>query len=100
MSNKPILIIAAISLITGLGLFLFHDKIVSGMEFFLDLFEKRDVFREFVLSLGPFGPLGFILIQAMQIVLSPIPGEATGLVVIALAGTYFLFRSFGKLRAD
>jgi Na+/proline symporter len=28
------------------------------------------------------------------------PGFATGLVVLALAGTYFLFKSFSKLRAD
>ncbi len=33
-----------------------------------------------MLSLGPFGPLGFILLQALQVVLSPIPGEATGVV--------------------
>ena len=33
-----------------------------------------------MLSLGPFGPIGFILLQALQVVFSPIPGEATGVV--------------------
>ncbi len=58
--------------------FSFHDELVKGFYFSKDLLERRDHFRNFVLSLGPYGPLAFILIQVIQIILSPIPGEATG----------------------
>ena len=36
--------------------------------------------RAFVESLGPFGFLGFILLQIAQVVAAPIPGEVTGLL--------------------
>lgn len=46
----------------------------------LDLFEKRQALRDFITGFGPYAPLVFILIQASQVVLSPIPGEATGFI--------------------
>jgi len=36
--------------------------------------------RAFIESLGPFGFLGFILLQVTQVVIAPIPGEVTGLL--------------------
>ncbi|RUM88318.1 MAG: TVP38/TMEM64 family protein [Thermodesulfatator sp.] len=55
-----------------------QDQLMAGFEFLLDLMEKREHLRNFVLSLGPYGPVGFILLQILQVILSPIPGEATG----------------------
>ncbi len=43
--------------------------------------------RAFVESLGPFGFLGFILLQIVQVVAAPIPGEVTGLLGGFLYGT-------------
>ena len=36
--------------------------------------------RSFVLSFGPFAPAVFIILQALQVVVAPIPGEITGFV--------------------
>ncbi|HMK43931.1 MAG TPA: TVP38/TMEM64 family protein [Dissulfurispiraceae bacterium] len=46
------------------------------MQFFLN--EAR--MRAFISSLGPWGPIGIILLQALQVVIAPIPGEATNIL--------------------
>ncbi len=51
----------------------FYDEVYS-------LFEKREQIRDFVLALGQWGPVGFVCIQILQIIFSPVPGEATGLL--------------------
>ena len=61
-------------------LLIFGNKIPNLIAWGLALLEKKEAIRNFVLSLGPFGPIGFILLQALQVVFSPIPGEATGVV--------------------
>ncbi|HYA31145.1 MAG TPA: TVP38/TMEM64 family protein [Thermodesulfovibrionales bacterium] len=43
-------------------------------------FTSAEKMRAFVESLGPFGFLGFILLQVIQVVVAPIPGEVTGLL--------------------
>ncbi len=44
------------------------------------LFEKRQELRQFIMDFGAFAPLVFIILQASQVVISPIPGEATGFI--------------------
>lgn len=44
--------------------------------FFLDQKKMQD----FINSLGPLGFIGFIILQSLQVVAAPIPGEATGLL--------------------
>lgn len=46
----------------------------------INIFFKKEEARAFIESLGPFSFLGFILIQAAQVVLAPIPGEVTGIL--------------------
>ncbi len=57
----------------------------------------KEKVRDWLASLGPWAPLGFILIQALQVVLAPIPGEATGFLGGFLFGAApgFLFSSIG-----
>jgi len=43
-------------------------------------FMSRERLREFIGSLGVWGFAGFILLQVVQVVAAPIPGEATGLL--------------------
>ena len=79
--KKHLLILAAIILaVLAAVAFYFQDTLIKYIYFIEALLEKREVFRDFVISLGPLGPVAFILIQALQVVFSPIPGEATGLV--------------------
>ena len=53
--------------------------------------------RSWLDSLGLLAPLGFILIQALQVVIAPIPGEATGFMGGFLFGALpgFLYSSLG-----
>ncbi len=78
MKRSSLLIASAATVIVIFILFNLQDELVRGFHYLEDLLEKREHLRSFVLSLGPYGPLGFILLQVLQVVLSPIPGEATG----------------------
>jgi uncharacterized membrane protein YdjX (TVP38/TMEM64 family) len=82
-------------------------------DFFKFFFCKRQIL-EFLESLGPLAFAGFILLQAAQVVLAPIPGEVTGLIGGFLYGpvlgvalstlglvmgsilAFFLARGFGR----
>ncbi len=44
--------------------------------FFMD----RERIEAFINSLGPLGFVGFILLQSLQVVAAPVPGEVTGLI--------------------
>lgn len=48
----------------------------GAFQFFMD----RERVRTFLDSLGPLSFLGFILLQALQVVAAPIPGEVTGVL--------------------
>ncbi len=48
--------------------------------FVLRLYRDHEFFDETLQALGWLAPVAFILLQALQVVVSPIPGEATGLL--------------------
>ncbi len=58
---------------TGITLLLYKTGTIN---FFLN----KDRLVTFLHSLGPFAVIGFILLQALQVVIAPIPGEVTGLL--------------------
>jgi len=45
-----------------------------------DFFMSRERMTAFLDSLGPFAFVGFIVLQASQVVVAPIPGDVTGLI--------------------
>jgi uncharacterized membrane protein YdjX (TVP38/TMEM64 family) len=57
----------------------------------------KDRVRGWLDSLGPWAPLGFILMQALQVVIAPIPGEATSFLGGFLFGVVpgLLYSSLG-----
>ena len=57
----------------------------------------RECLHAFLKSVGPLAPLVFIVMQALQVVFAPIPGEATGFVGGALFGIPlgFLYSTLG-----
>lgn len=78
--RKPIiatLFFCLIMLITSMFysdlFFKLYDKIVV-------IFNNREEIRDWIMGYGMFAPLAFIALQAGQIILSPIPGEATGIL--------------------
>lgn len=61
------------------------------------LFTDKDQIKTFITSFGSGAPLVFILIQILQVLFAPIPGEATGFIGGYLFGTSkgFLYSSIG-----
>jgi len=58
-----------------------------ALRFLVRLYRDKHFMREAVASWGFMAPLVFVGIQAMQVIVSPIPGEITGPVGGALFGT-------------
>jgi uncharacterized membrane protein YdjX (TVP38/TMEM64 family) len=60
--------------------------IVGGFSFILyktgliGFFLSKEKIATFLNSLGPLSFIGFIILQAAQVIISPIPGEVTGLI--------------------
>lgn len=63
------------------------EDVVSAGAFY----ESKESIRRFLHALGPYSTAAFILLQAGQVVLSPIPGELTGIVGGYAYGTVFGF---------
>jgi uncharacterized membrane protein YdjX (TVP38/TMEM64 family) len=57
----------------------------------LQAFEYRESVRAYALSLGHLAPFAYIVLQALQVVISPIPGEATGFIGGFLFGKWIGF---------
>jgi uncharacterized membrane protein YdjX (TVP38/TMEM64 family) len=64
---------------------------------FYHLFSDRQQIRQFISSFGPSAPPIFMLIQLLQVVLAPVPGEATGFIGGYLFGVLpgFIYSSIG-----
>jgi len=60
-----------------------------SVAFLVRLYRDKQFLKEIVASWGWFAPVVFVLIQALQVVLSPVPGEITGPVGGALFGTWW-----------
>lgn len=79
-------------LLAALG-FIFKEEILSLYAFLSD----REKIRIFVINHGRTAPFFFILIQVLQVLFAPIPGEATGFIggYIFGAPKGFLYSSIG-----
>lgn len=52
-----------------------------------EFYANRKAIAQYVKDAGPYGPIVFIVLQAVQVVAAPIPGEATGILGGYLFGT-------------
>jgi uncharacterized membrane protein YdjX (TVP38/TMEM64 family) len=55
-----------------------RDFLWNHAIYLYDLLSNRERLQALLKSLGPWGPLLYILFQAVQVVVAPLPGEATG----------------------
>jgi uncharacterized membrane protein YdjX (TVP38/TMEM64 family) len=62
---------------------------IGGIE---DIPSKKEKLKVFLASLGPYSSGVFVLLQALQVIASPFPGEVTGVV-----GGYVYGKAFGFL---
>src|SRR5207237_2119671 len=67
------------------------------VRFVVRLYRDKHFLKDIVASWGWMAPLVFIAIQALQVIISPIPGEVTGPVGGALFGTWWglIYSSIG-----
>src|SRR5262249_28748009 len=68
-----------------------------SVRFVVRLYRDKHFLKETVASWGWMAPLVFIAIQALQVIISPIPGEITGPAGGALFGTWWglIYSSIG-----
>jgi len=71
---KVTVLFSVVALIFLLGTY--GSQLVNLREFYT----TRESFSRFLISLGSYSPIFFVLLQAVQVVISPIPGELTGIV--------------------
>ncbi len=99
MINKNIrrtITVVVICILVLLG-YLYRIPLWEKTTYFYDLFTDREQIKAFVTSFGSGAPVVFIIIQILQVLLAPFPGEATGFIGGYLFGATkgFLFSSIG-----
>ena len=90
-------VIGSLSLAIGLYLWFSADPMVAKYRELARFYSSRREVKAFLTSFGPYAPLPFIILQALQVVFAPIPGEATGFLGGFVFGTWlgFLYSSIG-----
>lgn len=76
---RIILAILAILLVL-LIFYIYHEGVWRDIFRYYKVFTEPRKLREFVASFGPYAAPVFVLVQALQVVMAPIPGEITGFV--------------------
>ena len=73
------------------------DPVVAKYRGLFRFYSSRKEVKVFLTSYGPYAPVPFIVLQALQVVFAPIPGEATGFLGGYVFGTWlgFLYSSIG-----
>ena len=99
MINKNIrrtITVVVVCILVLLG-YLYRIPLWEKTTYFYDLFTDREQIKAFVTSFGSGAPVVFIIIQILQVLLAPFPGEATGFIGGYLFGATkgFLFSSIG-----
>ena len=81
----------------ALFLYVFWNNISPWMVEWYDFLSSKEKVRTWLMSFGSASPLVFIIIQSLQVVFAPIPGEATGFLGGFLFGIPmgFLYSSVG-----
>jgi uncharacterized membrane protein YdjX (TVP38/TMEM64 family) len=94
---QRILISAAVVCCLVLLGYVYRQYLWEKITYFYHLLSDRDQIKTFVASFGHGAPAIFIIIQILQVLFAPFPGEATGFIGGFLFGTAkgFLYSSIG-----
>ena len=99
MTNKNIQKIIAVVVVCILVVvgYLYRIPLWEKISVYYDIFTDREQTKAFIASFGTGAPVVFILIQMLQVLLAPFPGEATGFIGGFLFGATkgFLYSSIG-----
>ena len=96
-ANKFKISIILALIVFGLVGFWFHIPIWEKIADLYRLFSDREQIRILISSFGTSAPPVFMLIQILQVIFAPVPGEATGFIGGYLFGTLpgFIYSSIG-----
>jgi uncharacterized membrane protein YdjX (TVP38/TMEM64 family) len=72
--------LALVVLLVCLWAVAYRDAIVQALTTFYHLMLDREKTQAFINASGAYGPLVFMTVQLLQVILAPIPGEATGFI--------------------
>lgn len=84
MNKKKITILTLIIIFIVLGLI----YIIKINPDFFKILSSRDKLQAFINDFGPLAPIIYVFIQALQVLIAPIPGNVTALVGGALFGLW------------
>ena len=99
MTNKNIQHIitgVVVCVLVVLG-YLYRIPLWEKATYYYEIFTDREQIKAFVMSFGTGAPVVFIIIQILQVLLAPFPGEATGFIGGFLFGATkgFIYSSIG-----
>src|SRR5512137_50302 len=90
-------VVGSLCLAAGLYLWFSTDPVVAKYRELARFYSSRKEVKAFLTSFGPYAPIPFIVLQALQVVFAPVPGEATGFLRGYVFGTWlgFLYSTIG-----
>jgi uncharacterized membrane protein YdjX (TVP38/TMEM64 family) len=93
---QKIIIVAVLCFLVVLG-YLYRIPLWEKTTYYYDIFTDREQIKSFVTSFGTGAPVVFIIIQILQVLFAPFPGEATGFIGGFLFGAIkgFCYSSIG-----
>jgi uncharacterized membrane protein YdjX (TVP38/TMEM64 family) len=74
-----VLVLVVLGLVLAWG-FSCRDFLWGGVCHYYDAFTDKERIQQLLKAVGPLAPAIFILVQTLQVVFAPIPGEATGFI--------------------
>jgi uncharacterized membrane protein YdjX (TVP38/TMEM64 family) len=77
---KRILVLILLGLLLGVLIVIFRTPLQQTLAAVYHLMIDREKIQSMILASGPWAPLVFMGIQIAQVILAPIPGEATGFI--------------------
>jgi len=80
MAGKLGLILAAVFVVLGLLLFIYGPDVWALMARFFHFLADKEKTSAYIEGFGPGAPAIFMLIQVLQVMFAPVPGEATGFI--------------------
>ncbi len=91
-----VLLVAFVAILSGLAITGHLQRYFATL---IDIFQSREHLRVYLEGWGVLAPVVFIVLQALQVVIAPIPGELTGIVGGFMFGTLLsvIYSSIGLI---
>ena len=91
------IVVAGSVFLAALSLWLLLARNLAGYSLLLRLYQDKEFLKRTLREWGILAPVIFMIIQALQVIISPVPGEATGFLGGYLFGVWlgFIYSTIG-----